>query len=320
MSNSHVLQNISLNAQVPENLANKRLDQVASILFPEYSRSRLQSWIKTKELTVDGKILRAKDKVKAGQHITVKTSLKIEGDWLAQDLGKLLNVLYEDDDIIIVNKPAGLVVHPALGNKNNTLLNALLYHAPELNKVPRAGIIHRLDKDTSGLLIIARNLQAHTKLIKAMKKHAIEREYVAIVSGVMTGGGSIDAPIGRHKTKRTLMAVTQDGKPALTHYRILEKFPSHTYIRVKLDTGRTHQIRVHLAHIGYPILGDKTYSTLKLPKGANEKLQFALRNINRQMLHAESLRFLHPSTGKLINFIAPLPDDMQTLLTILDNE
>jgi len=309
-------QKISLSASVTDELSDKRLDQVASVLFSQYSRTRLQSWIKNGELTVDDKILRSKDKVQAGQVILVNATLKSEGNGQAQDIK--LDIVYEDQDIIVINKPVGLVTHPAIGNRDNTLLNALLYHAPELKNVPRAGIVHRLDKDTSGLLVVARNLEAHTHLTRELKNHEIEREYEAIVDGAMIAGGTIDKPIGRHPYKRTLMAVTENGREAVTHYRVLERFPAHTHLKVQLETGRTHQIRVHLAHIGYPIVGDKTYGgRFKLPPGATEKLKEALRNFPRQALHARSLTLEHPRTGNEVTFAAPLPKDMRDLLKLL---
>ena len=215
------------------------------------------------------------------------------------------------------NKPAGLVVHPGAGQQDSTILNALLYRYPELAKVPRAGIIHRLDKDTTGLLVIAKNLIAHTKLITAMQKHQIKREYIAIVNGTMTAGGTINAPIGRHRTKRTLMAVVDDGKPAITHYRVLQRFPSHTLIQVILETGRTHQIRVHMAHLHHSIIGDQAYSRLKLPAKASQYLCDALKNLKRQALHAKKLGLPHPNTGVFMQWEIENPEDIQLLIKAL---
>lgn len=307
---------ILLTNTISQSLAEKRLDQAASILFPEYSRSRLQAWIKSGELTVDGKILRPRDKVKLGQIITINATEKLEGEWQGENLGKL-NIVYEDKDIIVVDKPSGMVVHPAVGNPNHTLLNALLYHAPELKNVPRAGIVHRLDQGTSGLLVVARNLHAHAKLVKAIERREVEREYEAIVLGVMTGGGNIELPIGRHPSKRTLMSVVENGKPALTHYWVLQRFQAHTHVRVKLETGRTHQIRVHLSHIGYPIVGDKTYGRLQFPKGSDERLKEHLRSFCHPALHARRLSFAHPRTGKKLAFESSIPQDMEKLLEAL---
>ena len=310
------LKKIELKENIPAELNRKRLDQAASILFSDYSRSRLQSWIKSGELTVDGKVLRSSDKVLAGQEIKISALQAAEENWQAQDIA--LDIIYEDKDIIVINKPVGLVVHPATSNRDSTLLNALLYYAPELSLVPRAGIIHRLDKDTSGILVIARNLVAHTHLTRLLKEHAIKREYEAIVNGVMTSGGTVDLPIGRHPTKRTLMAVVETGRESVTHYRVIKRFSAHTYVKVELETGRTHQIRVHLAHIGYPIVGDKTYGgRFKLPKNASPELQEALRNFPHQALHARFLTFEHPRLKKVMTFEAPLPDDMQRLLNLL---
>lgn len=310
-------QNISLLAFIPESLSDKRLDQAVSELFPQYSRTRLQSWIKKGELTVDDKVLRQRDKVHFGQKINISAVLEVEDTHVAQDIK--LDIVYEDDDIIVLNKPAGIVVHPAVGNRDSTLLNALLYYAPELKNIPRVGIVHRIDKDTSGLLVIARNLAAHTFLTRGIKNHAILREYEAIVNGVMTAGGTINQPIGRHPYKRTLMAVIENGKEAITHYRVINRFKYHTHLKIELETGRTHQIRVHLAHINYPIVGDKTYGgRLKLPHGASETLKTALRDFPRQALHARRLTFQHPHTKKEMTFEAPLPKDMLRLLdTIL---
>jgi 23S rRNA pseudouridine1911/1915/1917 synthase len=310
---------ISLQAEIPEDLSGKRLDQVASILFPEHSRTRLKAWIEAGEVNVSGKILRPKDKVKAHEVIKIEAQISATENWQPQKIQ--LDVIYTDDDVIVINKPAGLVVHPAVGNPDKTLVNALLYRFPELQNIPRAGVIHRIDKDTAGLLIVARTLQAHTKLVAMLKKHEIEREYEAIVCGVLTSGGTIDAPIGRHPHRRTLMAVVEDGREAVTHYRVIERFLAHTYVRVNLETGRTHQIRVHFSHIDYPLLGDKTYGgRLKLPKGASEKLIQTLHNFPRQALQARRLSFAHPRTGEILDLQAPLAKDMQDLLCVLRAE
>ncbi|MFA6409925.1 MAG: 23S rRNA pseudouridine(1911/1915/1917) synthase RluD [Gammaproteobacteria bacterium] len=314
------MQHISLTAKISEELAGKRLDQAVSALFPDYSRTRLQEWIKSGELKVDGKTLEQREKVIAGQIIEINATVTSKENWQAQDLK--LDVIYEDADILVINKPIGLVVHPAHGNYDNTLLNALLYYAPELASVPRAGIIHRLDKDTSGLLLVARNLESHTKLTRLLKDHNIEREYEAIVVGVMTSGGTVDAPIGRNPHKRLQMAVLEDSdeetKEAVTHYRVLERFSAHTRVKLQLETGRTHQIRVHLAHIGYPIVGDKTYGgRMKLPTGASAKLIETLRSFPRQALHACRLSFKHPRTGKKVEFKSPIPEDIKNLINLL---
>lgn len=307
--------NITLSHEVPAELNQTRLDVALSTLFPDYSRARLQQWITEGLITVDGKILRKKDKVTMGQTLEIKAPEALTTEAEPQKIA--LNIIYEDEDLIIVNKPAGLTVHPGAGQKDQTLLNALLYYDPKLANVPRAGIVHRLDKDTSGLLVVARNLTTHHKLVKALQKRKIKREYEAIVYGRIISGGTICAPIDRHHTKRTLMAVVEDGREATTHYRVIERFLHHTHLRLILETGRTHQIRVHLAHIDHPIVGDLVYGRLKLPKGANPKLAETLKNFKRQALHARCLALTHPSTGELMEWQSPLPKDMQQLLTIL---
>ena len=307
--------NITLSQSVPVELNQTRLDVALSTLFPDYSRARLQQWITEGLITVDEKILRKKDKVTAGQTLEIKAPETLTTEAAPQKIA--LNIIYEDEDLIIVNKPAGLTVHPGAGQRDQTLLNALLYYDPKLANVPRAGIVHRLDKDTSGLLVVARNLTAHHKLVKALQKHKIKREYEAVVYGRIISGGTIDAPIDRHPTKRILMAVVEDGREATTHYRVIERFSHHTHLRLILETGRTHQIRVHLAHIDHPIVGDLVYGRLKLPKGASAELANALKNFKRQALHARYLALTHPTTGQLIEWQSELPKDMQQLLVIL---
>ena len=267
-------------------------------------------------VTVDNVVLRAKDKVRTDQTINITANITTETTDQPQAIA--LDVVYEDQDIIVINKPAGLVTHPGAGRADNTLLNALLYHYPELINLPRAGIIHRLDKDTSGLLVIAHNLIAHTKLVTDLQNRKIKREYAAIVNGVMTTGGTVEAPIGRHPFKRTHMAVKENGKSATTHYRIIKHFPAHTYLKVILETGRTHQIRVHLTHIGYPIVGDPTYGKgLKIPAKCSEALRQTLMNFKRQALHAERLGLKHPCTGQLMEWEVKPPEDMEKLLQAL---
>lgn len=310
---------IKLNAVIPENLIGKRLDQALPALFPDYSRTCLQNWIKNGQVMVDNKILKPNSKVHTNQQIVIDAIITNKENWEAQAIP--LNIIYEDDAIIVINKPAGLVVHPAAGNPDKTLLNALLNYAPKLASLPRAGIIHRLDKETSGLLVIARNLKAHTKLIAELQQRKIHREYEAIVCGIMTAGGVINAPIGRHPKDRKRMTVIDSGKEATTTYRIIQRFRAHTHIKVILETGRTHQIRVHMAHINYPIVGDPVYGgRLKFPKGINENLKLCLQNFKRQALHARRLILNHPINRKIMECEAPLPADMQQLLNAIKKD
>lgn len=316
MSNS-----IQASVLVPIHLGNKRLDKIAAELFPDFSRSRLQQWIVDGKLTVDGEIRRGRDKMIGGENLELDVVLEAEGDWEAEDIP--LNIVYEDDDIAVINKPAGLVVHPAAGNYSGTLLNALLYHYPDIENVPRAGIVHRLDKDTTGLMVVAKTLQAQTQLASQLLDRSMGREYEAITMGVMTGGGVVEAPIARHPTQRTKMAVAPEGmgKDAITHYRVLKKFNAHTHIRCKLETGRTHQIRVHMSHIGYPLVGDQTYfGRFRLPKGISLHLRHELQTFQRQALHARELSLWHPTTDEYMTWEADLPEDFQKLLQALDDE
>lgn len=316
MSNS-----IQTNVLVPIHLGNKRLDQIAAELFSDFSRSRLQQWIKDGKLTVDGETRRGRDKMIGGENLELNVILEAEGDWEAEDIP--INVVYEDDDIVVINKPSGLVVHPAAGNHTGTLLNALLYRYPGIENVPRAGIVHRLDKDTTGLMVVAKTLQAQTQLVNQLQDRSMGREYEAITMGVMTGGGIIEAPIARHPTQRTKMAVAPEdmGKEAITHYRVLKKFNAHTHIRCKLETGRTHQIRVHLSHIGYPLVGDQTYfGRFRLPKGISLHLRQELQTFQRQALHARELSLWHPTTDEYMTWDTELPEDFQNLLKALSDE
>ena len=301
---------------VPFELSGMRLDHVLSELMPDYSRSRLQQWIKSEQVTINGQFLKAKEKVKINDLIEVKAELEEQGDWLPEAIP--LNIVFEDDDIIIINKPADMVVHPAAGNYSGTLVNALLHHFPEIATVPRAGIVHRLDKDTTGLMVVAKNLTAHAHIVEQLQTRAMGREYEAIVSGVMTGGGTVDEPIARSTKNRKKMAVSPFGKPAVTHYRVLARYKAHSHIRVKLETGRTHQIRVHMAHIHYPLVGDSTYAgRLKIPAGASEQLKAALREFGRQALHAKKITLIHPRTEQEMSWESDLPEDMKILLAEL---
>lgn len=304
-------------ARIPAELAGARLDQVLAELFPDFSRSRLQQWLKAGLATLDGQPGRARERVRGGERVEVRVSLETREDHQPQALG--LNILYEDADLLVLDKPPGLVVHPAAGNADGTLLNGLLHHDGELARLPRGGIVHRLDKDTSGLLVVARSLRAHADLVAQLQARAVTRQYLALVTGEPVAGGSVVAPIGRHPTQRTRMAVTLGGKPAITHYRVSARYPGLTRLEVRLETGRTHQIRVHLAHVGYPILGDPAYGgRLRLPKGATPALADRLRGFRRQALHAERLRLIHPGTGESMEWHAPPPPDLAELLRALE--
>ncbi|MCB1675373.1 MAG: 23S rRNA pseudouridine(1911/1915/1917) synthase RluD [Halioglobus sp.] len=311
---------IELRARVPELLGGARLDQVAAQLFPDYSRSRLQQWIKTGQLCADGQRLRPRDRVSAGALLQIDAQLEREVGWRAQAMA--LDVVYEDESILVLNKPAGLVVHPAAGHPEGTLVNALLAHAPELARLPRAGIVHRLDRETSGIMVVARTPGAHRQLVAQLQARSVRREYCAVCVGALTGGGTIDAPIGRHPRQRKKMAVlSAGGKPAITHYRILQRFAHHTQIAVNLETGRTHQIRVHMAHRHTPLLGDPLYGGRpRLPAGASGALIDALRGFTRQALHARVLGLVHPRSGRAVQFECPLPEDLAALLEVLQRE
>jgi 23S rRNA pseudouridine1911/1915/1917 synthase len=310
---------LEISLTIPQEQAGQRLDLALAALLPDYSRSRLKAWIESGEVRVDGATLRPRDKVFGGESVSVRAVLPVESRAAPQDIPLLL--VHEDRHVFVVDKPAGLVVHPGAGNPDRTLQNALLALDPGLAGLPRAGIVHRLDKETSGLLIVARTLPAHTALVRMIGDRDVHREYQAICRGVMTAGGTVDAPIDRHPTDRVRMAVRQGGREAVTHYRVIKRFRSHTHVRVQLETGRTHQIRVHLAHAGYPIVGDKVYGgRLTFPKGASEALRQALRDFPRQALHAARLQFDHPVTGRPVECASPLPADMLGLLEVLAAE
>ena len=304
---------------VPDDSAGSRLDQLLAEKCPDYSRSRLQHWIKTGRVTLDGETCRPREKLRGGERILLRPELEAE----VSDEGEAmpLDILFEDDSLLVVNKPAGLVMHPAAGNPRGTLLNGLLAHHPALAQIPRAGIVHRLDKETSGLLVVAKTLAAQNALVRQLQARSVKREYRAVTQGVMTAGGTVDAPIGRHPVNRLRMSVIETGKPAITHYRVLQRFRAHTYIRVNLETGRTHQIRVHMAHIHYPLVGDPLYGgRLKIPAGAGENLGQVLRGFHRQALHAVRLSLQHPDTQETLTWEAPLPDDFESLLSALEED
>jgi 23S rRNA pseudouridine1911/1915/1917 synthase len=298
---------------VPIEMAGKRLDKVLALLFSDFSRSRLQQWLKQGQVLVDGDVLRAKYSLRGGEKIALTVELVDEVECQSEAIP--LDLIYQDDALLVINKPAGLVVHPAAGNWSGTLQNGLLHLDPSLAHVPRAGIVHRLDKDTSGLLVIARTLQAHKSLVDQLQARTIKREYRAIAQGVMIAGGRVDEPIGRHPGNRLKMAVVASGKHAVTHYKVKERFAAHSYLQVNLETGRTHQIRVHMAHIRHPLLGDPLYAgRLRMPKGLSESTREELQQFRRQALHARTLGLVHPDSGEYIEWSAPLPDDMQQVL------
>jgi len=304
---------------VPPDMAGSRLDQSLARLLPQYSRARLQGWIEAGAVLVDGRRLRGRDKVLGGERVLITARIEATEQVLAQPLP--LDVVFKDRALLVINKPPGLVVHPGAGNAGHTLQNALLAFDPQLALVPRAGIVHRLDKDTSGLLVVARTPEAHKALVEAIAERAVERHYIAICVGLMTGGGTVDEPIGRHRSLRTRMAVRSDGRPAVTHYRIVKRFRAHTMVRAELETGRTHQIRVHLAHIGYPLVGDPVYGGRKrLPAGSTPELAAALAAFKRQALHAARLKLTHPVSGRDIEWTAALPQDMTRLVAAMEED
>lgn len=298
------MQKINLQAKVPPEYAGMRLDRCLAEMFPDYSRSRLQDWLKSGQLTVDGAAAKAKQKILGTEIIQIQA--EIQTDLSHQAEAMQLDIIYEDEDLIVINKPAGLVVHPAAGNRQGTLLNALLHHAPELADLPRAGIVHRIDKDTTGLLVIARSLSSHRQLVADLQEHLIDRQYLAIVQGRFTAGGTVHAPMARHPKQRKKMAVVHNGKLAVTHYRIKKRFNDFTLLDVQLETGRTHQIRVHMAHIQHALVGNQTYAgRLKVPKAASETLIQTLRQFKRQALHAYRLSLQHPISDETMVWEIP---------------
>jgi 23S rRNA pseudouridine1911/1915/1917 synthase len=303
-------------AIVPDEAAGRRFDAVLVELFPEYSRSRLSSWIKSGDALLAGQQARPRDPVRGGETVTLAAVAEIQTEAVAEDIP--LDILYEDADLFVLDKPAGLVVHPGAGNPAGTLVNALLHRDPGLAVLPRAGIVHRLDKDTSGVMVVARTLPAHTGLVAQLAAREVHRQYLAVVVGALVSGGTASAAIDRHPRDRLRMAVREDGKDAVTHFRLRERFRAHTALECRLETGRTHQIRVHMQHLRHPIVGDPLYGgPLKLPKGATEALAGELRGFKRQALHAETLEFAHPVTGEPVRVSAPLPADMVELLGVL---
>lgn len=319
---------VSLSGSISDEQAGQRLDQAVAQLFPAYSRSCLTQWIKAGGVQVDSHIeTQPRYKVHGGQSIHLQAELRPKNHWEGQR-NLPLTIVYEDKALLVVNKPAGLVVHPGNGNPDKTLVNALLHHDPSLTHLPRAGLVHRLDKDTTGLLVVARTLEAYKQLTEQLQAHAIERIYEAVVHGVVIAGGLIDAPLDRHPRHRTRMAVVakhqaenQDyrpGRAALTQYRVVEKYRYHTHLRLQLQTGRTHQIRVHMAHINHPIVGDPTYGRKRTASTSlSDDLRNCLNTFPRQALHAKQLALIHPVTKVMCCWSAPLPDDMAGLLKAL---
>jgi len=307
-------QELHLTAEVTEQQLGFRLDKALASLFPDYSRTRIKEWILEGMVKIDGEVINIpREKVYTHQAVEVNAFLEDEVVFTAQNID--LDIVFEDEHILVINKPAGLVVHPGAGNPDGTVLNALLYRYPEIAEVPRAGIVHRLDKDTTGLMVIAKTIPAQTHLVASLQAREITREYDAIAMGIFTAGGRVEAPIGRDKVNRVKMAVaTVGGKHAVTHYRVAEKYRAHTRLRLRLETGRTHQIRVHMAHLGHVLAGDPVYGGRpRPPKGAAESLTTTLRAFKRQALHATMLRLQHPITAELMEWHAPVPEDMEKL-------
>jgi 23S rRNA pseudouridine1911/1915/1917 synthase len=302
---------------IPAANAGQRLDQALAELLPDYSRTRIKQWIEAGRVRLDGAEPSPRTRVEEG-HVVEVDALIEAAPSATRPEAMALTIVHEDDHVLVVDKPAGLVVHPGAGNAAGTLANGLLAHAPALAALPRSGLIHRLDKDTTGLLVVAKSVAAHTRLVRDLEARRIRREYRALVTGAMTAGGTVDAPLGRHPTRRTRMAVLPRGRRAVTHYRVLARFPAHTFIALRLESGRTHQIRVHMAHIRHPVVGDPEYGgRLVIPAGASPAMAEALRGFRRQALHASRLSFRHPVTGERLDFTAPLPGDFRALLALL---
>lgn len=307
-----------LSGTIPVESSGRRFDQALADLFPDYSRSRLTSWIKSGAVLLDGVEVVPRHIVHGGEAVELTVRMQREVGALAEAIA--LDIRYEDADLLVINKPPGLIVHPGAGNPDGTLQNALLHFDPALAEIPRAGLVHRLDKDTSGLMVVARSLRAHTTLVEQLSNRTVHRQYEAIVYGPMVAGGKVDLPIGRHPGDRLRQAVREDGREAVTHYRVRERFRALTLIECRLETGRTHQIRVHMTHARHPIVGDGTYGNLRLPKGATTELADILRGFRRQALHAERLEFAHPADGRSIVVEAERPADMEALVLALRDD
>jgi len=319
-----MIEHIQKQFTIPCEYHNQRIDYVLAQLLPEYSRSQISNWIKTGAIKMNHMSCKPKDKIVGGDSIEINVdfSTTIDADFkLSQPEDIPLCVIYEDEDVLVINKPAGLVVHPGAGNKEHTLVNALLHHNFDLHHLPRAGIIHRLDKDTTGLLIIAKTMAAHTSLIRQMQARDIERHYITLVQGYVVSGGIIDTGFGRHTKNRLKMAVTGHGRQATTHYAVHKHYQNFTLLDVHLMTGRTHQIRVHMAHINHPVVGDQLYGgRMRVPQKMDEPSRTILQKFKRQALHARTISFYHPKTDEQISCEAPIPDDFQLLINILDEK
>lgn len=317
-----MIERIQKQFTIPREYHNQRIDSVLAQLLPEYSRSQISGWIKTGEIKINSKPCRPKDKSVGGDVIDmhVDFTADIDPDFkLSQPEDIPLQVIYEDEEVLVINKPAGLVVHPGAGNREHTLVNALLHYNPNLHHIPRAGIIHRLDKDTTGLLIIAKTLTAHTSLIRQMQARDIERHYLTLVQGYVVSGGIIDTGFSRHSRNRLKMTVTEQGRQAITHYAVCKHYEDFTLLDVNLMTGRTHQIRVHMEYINHPVFGDQLYGgRMRLPPGMDESSRAILQQFKRQALHARTICFYHPQSDEQIRCEAPIPDDFQLLIDTLD--
>jgi len=301
---------------IPDRLNGSRLDAAISEMLPELSRNKIISWIKSGEILIDSKPFKPKEKALGGEIIEMNVMPEVSTKWISENIQ--IDILHEDSEILVINKPSGLVTHPGAGNTHGTLANGILFARPELSQLDRAGIVHRLDKDTSGLMVVAKTEHAKLSLIKQLESHSVSREYTAIVYGSMVTGGMVDEPIGRDLANRQKQAVTKSGKPAITHFRVIEKFKNFTLIKAVLETGRTHQIRVHMAHIGHPLLGDFNYGgKVKFPKGASDELKQAIKNFPRQALHAKKLSIIHPGDNKELSWKSKLPEDLDTMINIL---
>lgn len=310
---------IKIDTLIPIAMAGKRLDQVLVSVLPQHSRTRLQSWVRDDYIKVDNKPMSPSARIKGGEQLKICVTLKKQLDIVAEDIP--LQIVFEDDELLVINKPAGLVVHPGAGNQRHTLMQALLNYDDQLSQIPRAGIVHRLDKDTTGLLVVARTLHSHTDIVKQLQARTIQRQYIALVTGLVVAGGTIDQAIGRDKKHRTKMAVTEQGRSARTHYRVAKKYKHHTQLKVTLETGRTHQIRVHMTWLKHPIVGDAMYGhNRQLLKGMSESMVKTIQAFPRQALHAHTLSLLHPKSKQTVQWQAPIPQDMCTLITALEQD